>query len=404
MFLSVLAGCMPSGERGSTPVRPGAWHAELQLGDQVLPFNIELIKQGGHLMALILNGGEELEWGEVVLRGDSVTIRSTLYEPVFRGALHGDSLIDGTWAWTSKGEPHHVPLAMRAGRSDRFTGAHANAPSITGSWEVHFGATDSTAGEPATGLFDQHDGIVTGTFATETGDYRYLEGVLRNDSLLLSGFDGGHAYLFAAAAQGDTLQGTLYSGPVHREQWVAVRNAAWHLRDPDSLSTVVAYGSPIDLRFTTIDGKSVGTADAQRTGKVVLLQVMGSWCANCMDEAVLFNELYAQHHAQGLEVIALGFEKNDDTVASVRSLERFRQRLNIGYPIVHAGCASAADVRTALPMLKDFMSFPTSIVLDRKGRVRRVHTGFYGPGTGEHYVRFKKEFEGFLEELLREDR
>lgn len=362
---------------------------------------MELIEQGGHLMALILNGGEELEWGEVVLRGDSVTIRSTLYEPVFRGALHGDSLIDGTWACTSKGEPHHVPLAMRAGRSDRFTGAHANAPSITGSWEVHFGATDSTAGEPATGLFDQHDGIISGTFATETGDYRYLEGVLRNDSLLLSGFDGGHAYLFEAAVRGDRLSGTFFSGPVHREPWVAVRNSAWHLRDPDSLSTVEADTAPIDLHFTTIDGSTVGTATTGE-GQVVVLQVMGSWCANCMDESVLFNELYARHHAQGLEVIALGFEKTDDTLASVRSLERFRQRLGIRYPIVHAGRASAKDVRAVLPMLKDFMSYPTSIVLDRAGKVRRVHTGFYGPGTGEHYARFKLEFEEFLKRLLAE--
>lgn len=363
---------------------------------------MELIEQGGHLMALILNGGEELEWGEVVLRGDSVTIRSTLYEPVFRGALHGDSLIDGTWACTSKGEPHHVPLAMRAGRSDRFTGAHANAPSITGSWEVHFGATDSTAGEPATGLFDQHDGIISGTFATETGDYRYLEGVLRNDSLLLSGFDGGHAYLFEAAVRGDSLLGTLFSGPVYRQHWVGVRNPGWHLHDPDSLTRVAAGQQGIDLRFATIDGDSISTLAETRSGHVVILQVMGSWCANCMDEAVLFNEFYARHKAEGLRVVALGFERSDDPVASRASLRRFRDRLGIDYPIAHAGRASQQQVKEKLPFLVDFMSYPTSIVLDRAGKVRRVHTGFYGPGTGEHYVVFKEGFEGFLKELLKE--
>ncbi|MHA2404104.1 MAG: TlpA family protein disulfide reductase, partial [Candidatus Kariarchaeaceae archaeon] len=56
----------------------------------------------------------------------------------------------------------------------------------------------------------------------------------------------------------------------------------------------------------------------------------------------------------------------------------------------------------ALPMLKGTVSFPTTIFIDRSGKVRRIHTGFTGPGTGEHYHQFVKEFNVFMSELLGE--
>ena len=38
----------------------------------------------------------------------------------------------------------------------------------------------------------------------------------------------------------------------------------------------------------------------------------------------------------------------------------------------------------------------------RKGRVRKIHTGFNGPATGDKYIEFKDEFESFVTELLSE--
>jgi len=53
-------------------------------------------------------------------------------------------------------------------------------------------------------------------------------------------------------------------------------------------------------------------------------------------------------------------------------------------------------------MLKSFVAFPTLIILDKKGKVRKIHTGFSGPGTGIHYADFKKEFEETIDNLLLE--
>jgi hypothetical protein len=45
------------------------------------------------------------------------------------------------------------------------------------------------------------------------------------------------------------------------------------------------------------------------------------------------------------------------------------------------------------------MSFPTTIIIDKKGIVRRIHTGFSGPGTGQEYINYKIATEKLLDEI-----
>ena len=53
-------------------------------------------------------------------------------------------------------------------------------------------------------------------------------------------------------------------------------------------------------------------------------------------------------------------------------------------------------------MLNHVLSYPTSIFIDKKGKVRKIHTGFNGPATGDKYTEFTKNFEEFINELLKE--
>jgi len=55
-----------------------------------------------------------------------------------------------------------------------------------------------------------------------------------------------------------------------------------------------------------------------------------------------------------------------------------------------------------LPQIKKISAFPTSIFIDKKGKIRKIDSGFNGPATGEYYTKFKKEFEQFVEKLLAE--
>jgi hypothetical protein len=55
-----------------------------------------------------------------------------------------------------------------------------------------------------------------------------------------------------------------------------------------------------------------------------------------------------------------------------------------------------------LPQLTRIKAFPTSIIIDKKGKVRYISSGFVGPGTGAHYVEYVREFEKRVDDLLHE--
>ena len=67
------------------------------------------------------------------------------------------------------------------------------------------------------------------------------------------------------------------------------------------------------------------------------------------------------------------------------------------------GTDDKAKAREKLPMLNHVLSYPTTIFLDKQGKVRKIHTGFNGPATGEKYIAFKNEFNDYVNLLLEED-
>lgn len=372
----------------------------LDLNGHELPFLFDLSRIKGDLSMVVHNGEEHIAVDEISLQGDSIRIRMPLFDSEFRGRVVNDSTLQGLWHNRLKGPTHGIPFTASAGKSSRFPGTASGGADISGQWHAVFDPGSADAYD-AIGLFDQRGQSLAGTFATETGDYRFLDGDVQGDSLRLSCFDGAHAFLFKALHRNDSLVGRFWNGTGGEEPWVAVRDTAFRLRHPDSLTFMNRDHAPVDFRFPSIDGGEVGPADARYRGKVLLVQVMGSWCPNCVDESVLLQQLYDAHHADGLEVIAMAFEKHKGEQA-VEALRQFRDRLGLAYTIVLAGPSSKEAASSSLPFLDRVKSYPTCIFMDRKGMVRRIHTGFYGPGTGEHYARYRRELFAFVTSLLAE--
>ena len=239
---------------------------------------------------------------------------------------------------------------------------------------------------------------------TPTGDYRYLSGVLDGDSLRVSTFDGAHAFLFTAKVGNDRKidGGIFYSGATHAEPWIAVKNENATL--PDVAAMYLKEGEhKLDFRFRDLNKKWVSINDARFRNKVVVIQIMGSWCPNCMDETAFLSEYYDQNRKKGVEVIGLAYEYSTDFERSKKSIEKFKNRFNVHYTLLNTGVTVTDSLRTekTLPQLTPIKSFPSTIFLDRKGKVARIHTGFEGPGTGEHYEALKKEFAETVERLLK---
>jgi thiol-disulfide isomerase/thioredoxin len=398
-----LAACSTKDPREPITPRTGPWLVELQLGDgHALPFNAELLHDSSGWSMVLHNGTERIDVSDVTLQGDTLHIRMPLFDSEFIGTFGSDSTLAGNWWNHLKGPAYKIPFNARAGAHERFAHRTKKEPrNLSGNWETHYSPGSADAYD-AIGMFMQDGRTASGTFMTETGDYRYLEGIVDGDSLKLSCFDGSHAFLFKAGWRNDSLIGRYWSGTHWQEPWVAVRNDSFRLRDPDSLTFLKEGYDMADFDFPLIDGGRVSPKDKGHRGKVIMVQVMGSWCPNCVDETLLLDEMYAKYHDDGLSVIALAFEKHADTARAVDGLRRFRDRMNVKYEMAYAGTAGKEEAAAQLPFLNHVMSYPTCIFIDRAGKVRRIRTGFYGPGTGEHYLNYRRNLEQFLERMLAE--
>lgn len=398
-----LIGCTNQPALAPVP-RTGAWRMVLDIGEHKLPFQFDLQRKDSlSWVANIRNASETIGVHDIEMRGDTFLMRMPLFDSEFKGVVQNDSTITGHWHNYLKGPDYRIPFIAHAGQAQRFGTSSTPKGSFGGTWEVHFskGTTDAY---DAIGIFNQDDqGLITGTFLTETGDYRFLEGSVDADSVRLSCFDGSHAFLFNGSMQGDSIVGGFWSGTHWKEPWVAYRNPDFHLRDPDSLTFLKEGHDMAEVAFPDLEGNIISTRDDRYKGKVLMLQVMGSWCPNCVDETILLKELHTAYGEQGLEVLALAFEKYDDEAKAIAGLKRFKHTMGVEYPIVYGGSAAKENASAKLPFLDHIMSYPTCIFVDRNGKVRRIRTGFYGPSTGEHYTNYTRGLKAFIEQLLQEE-
>jgi hypothetical protein len=96
------------------------------------------------------------------------------------------------------------------------------------------------------------------------------------------------------------------------------------------------------------------------------------------------------------------FEHFGDFGRAAEATQRFRQRYAIEYTTLIAGISDKDVAAKKLPMLDRFYAFPTTVFIDREGNVRKIHTGFSGPATGDHYTQFVAEVKATLDQLLAE--
>lgn len=380
-------------------IAAGIWRAALILPSDELPFNMEVGLKDGKQTITIMNAAERIEVTDIQYKNDSVFIQLPVFESEIKGVFT-EKEITGTW--TKYNDPKRaIPFKARHGVTDRFITKNKPTVNVDGKWEVWF-SKETVDEYKATGIFKQDGKKVTGTFLTETGDYRYLEGVIDGTTLKLSCFDGAHAFLFTANLMAETLFGTFYSGATFSEPWAAYRNKDFELTDPFKLTYLKEGYDRLDFAFPDLDSNLVTSRNERFKNKVVIVQVLGSWCPNCMDESRFYATVYDKYKDKGLEIVGLAFERSPDFSIAKGNLLKMKRDLNINYPILIAGRASKKEAGEKLPMLNKIISFPTSIIINKKGEVIKIHTGFNGPATGEHFTKFQDEFMKTLEAALKE--
>ncbi|MBK7181700.1 MAG: TlpA family protein disulfide reductase [Bacteroidetes bacterium] len=110
--------------------------------------------------------------------------------------------------------------------------------------------------------------------------------------------------------------------------------------------------------------------DEKYKNKVVIIQLMGTWCPNCIDETKFFAGFH-KNMLKGVEVIALAFERTDDFSKAVQNVSRVKNKFSANYDFLITEKTGAQQASEALPMLNKVMAFPTTIYIDKKGVVRK---------------------------------
>jgi thiol-disulfide isomerase/thioredoxin len=335
---------------------------------------------------VVNNGGEAIQLDQVA--------SDTYHVPVFNGTLTLESSSVGYWTDSLRPKTgngaYRVPFTL----TDATT-TTAIQP-ISGCWDVWFGASSAEQAGTTDAQLDlrSDNGQVEGTMRTPTGDYRYLAGHFDGEKLVLQTFDGAHLFYFSAAFTDDQwTNGHFYSGNHYHTTWSAAPSEPW-----DSSVALAQLNSPTDslfVRLVDAEGNPYNRTLVPTEGRVTVLDVLGTWCPNCMDEVRLLTALPMEH----VDQLSVAFERPDSAAEAYERLEAFRSEMGMDWDVVLGGKASKQVAADAFPFLDRIISFPTTLFIQHDGTVH-VHSGFNGPATGAAYQKEIAAFQRYSEPVI----
>lgn len=377
-----------------------------KLDDANLPFNFEITyDENKNMIFYFFNGEERIQVKEVEhgIDGRSAVDTFRVYFPEYGShiaAKYESNGMTGVFAIPDKNN-YTIPFTAKYGEDFRFTPLTKKPEwDMNGKWECTF--EEGTEDEyKAVGEFNQKGNELTGTFRTETGDYRFLEGTVQGNKAFLSVFDGTHAFLFSIKMiDQDNIIGSFKSGKHYKSTWSGKRNNNFELKDPSDLTYLTEENPTIDFDFTGINGEQLSINDDIYKDKVKIVSIMGTWCPNCKDEMIFLNDVKSKYKDE-IEIMAVGFERPKEKEKALKTLAQYSEKMNLDFPIVYGGALSKQLASETFPFLNKIISFPTLMIITKDNKVKYIHTGFNGPATSK-YEGFIKEFHSELENTLAE--
>lgn len=376
------------------------YHAELQANDRLsIPFTVKY--QFGKKPSLsIINGSEN-----ITMRFIKRTLDTLYFEfPEVAGQLVFSSKDQrGYWLNSNATVPKKTPMVFYTSTKSGIRldqSLNDSGKDYSGTYDVKFSSGETI--EPAIGLFKQEKGVLSGTFRTETGDYRFLEGGVVDLKLSLSCFDGVHAYLFEATEVDGALKGDFYSASGYHAGWVGTLNPSATLKSAYDISRPVQEKGNLDVVVYKTFKKAININPKSLKGSVTVIQILGTWCPNCLDEVKYLSQLAQNAEFKGVQFLGIAFEYGNTKKEQYKRITRYKKNLKLPYPIYLGGSASKKEASMVFSQLNGIYSFPTTLFINKLGQITTVHSGFDGPGTGLFYDVYKNNTEELLRQLLRE--
>jgi thiol-disulfide isomerase/thioredoxin len=360
-----------------------------------LPFHIEMQEEGERWNVWIRNGAERMHMRDAVVTDDSLYIPMNLFDTYIKAEIV-DGQMEGVFV-KRYSENYSLPFKAEYGLEYRFfPESDAIVKDYSGKWEIKF-TSDSL---PSIGVFEQTGSKITGTIITTTGDYRYLDGDVKGNTIYLSTFDGSHEFIFQASEmQKDKLVGLFLFGKKYKEGWTATRN-------PDiTLPATVEIGQvntdvPFEFDLTRLDGSKFNQNDQALAGKPILLQIFGTWCSNSMDLSNYLDEWLQANPDADFKWLGVGFESSTEAEYGKRRLENWQSFMRTEATLAFGGVASKPEAALLFPALDKVNAFPTLVILDHNHKPVRTYGYFTGPASGAYFEEFKQDFEKVMKLII----
>lgn len=391
LALAVLS--LPVGAAGQSLA--GLWDATIVVNGVDIPFRMEFAGSGAAVKGSFFNGDEKVTSTTGSFENGALLVRFDEYETMLE-ATFKDGSLEGQYSRGTRGAPYPF-------KAKRFTPAPADAaeaPSIAGLWNVQ---VKSSKGEAAWQMIVRQAGPeVSAAILRVDGDTGAVTGTFSNGRFVLSHFSGARPLRLELTPQAD---GSLSVVQNKDNPLTAVRSEVARAKglpepsDPSRFTSMKDPTEPLRFNFPDLNGRLVSTTDDRFRGKVVIVNISGSWCPNCHDEVPFLVELYRKYQSKGLEVIGLSFEEAAQLKNPTR-LRAFNKRYGVEYTVLLAG--EPREAPDKLSQAANLNAFPTSFFLGRDGRVRSVVAGFPSRASGKFHDEAKAEITATVERLLAE--
>ncbi len=374
----------------------GQWKGVIQYKTVEVPFNFSL-KTTSDTTALvtIINAKEQIMIKNAVIKNDSIFIPMYVFDTYIKAKVEENMMVG---VWHKNYKPNADSKFTAAYNQPRFTKTSSKINSIKPTWEITFKQPNGQTSK-AVGLFAQHGNQVTGSIATEVGDFRHFEGVTYDDSISISSFDGVHAFLMLGKYADGNWSGIFYYEDGYSEKWSGQYNEEFELTNPFELITVTPSTHKPYYDILTAGGQYNAIDTDLLDGKVVIIQLMGTWCPNSLDQTKYLTNWYQQVNQNDIVLMAITYEPGNKEYSQKR-IDSYSKLLNIPYPMYIGGSMSKGQAALAFPNMGKINAFPTLVLIDKQGYIRYINSYFNGPATGEYYLKFDREFKKRVDELL----
>jgi thiol-disulfide isomerase/thioredoxin len=383
----------------------GRWDAAFTLNQTVIPFRLDVSREGSSLRGILYNGDQKETTTSATFENGKLTLNFDQYLTRITASVENDQLtgtVDGRF------EPGRYissyPLTATR-HIDVADSSPSDAPEIGGNWEIEY---ESLKGEKAWRfIVNQHGADVSAAILRVDGDTGTLVGGYKDGKFVLSHFEGVRPLVAEITAEPDgSLRIQLKGAHAPTEPLVAWRPEVARskgLPEPADFMTHTTVRDPnerFSFAFPDFSGKIVSSEDPLFKGKAYLAIVTGTWCPNCHDETPYLVQLYGKYHSHGLEIVALDFEEPQQQEDLSRA-KAFIKKYNVPYTYLIAGTPS--ELGEKVPQVVNLNTWPATFFVGKDGRVRKIHAGFAAPATGAFNAELQSEYTHEIETLLAED-